>query len=230
MEYSIKDVAKNVEISEQGLYKRIKTNYAEYIDKGYIVVKSVEQPNGTTKEQIFITISGIDDLLKTKQLRQGASLQGFEELNQVAKPLNQVEQPNDTATKPSNEETTGKTASNELLNLLNQTITDLKEENKRLNEKLDKQEARFDEKLDKQKQEFKEQFEKQQEAYQKTLDRIMQSFNNALLQLPKPTEETPTQTNENRQQDQIQIETITNTDTEAKGLKKLFRHLFNKGE
>ena len=43
-------------------------------------------------------------------------------------------------------------------------IADLKEENKRLNEKLEKQEARFDKKLEEQKQEFKEQYEKQRNA------------------------------------------------------------------
>ena len=171
MEYSIKDVAKNVEISEQGLYKRIKTNYAEYIDNGYILVKQVEQPNGTTKEQIFITRSGIDDLLKTKKLRKGVSLKGFEALNQTTKPstqpLNQVEQPNHSTTKLNNEETMTKTASNELLNLLNQTIADLKEENKRLNEKLDKQESRFDEKLEQQKLEFKEQYDTNRDMQRK---------------------------------------------------------------
>ena len=33
MSFTIKDVAKNVDISEQGLYKRIKSNYDEYIQK-----------------------------------------------------------------------------------------------------------------------------------------------------------------------------------------------------
>ena len=163
MSFTIKDVAKNVDISEQGLYKRIKSNYDEYIQKKYIELNQVEQPNGTTKEQIFITNEGLKDLLKTKQLRKEADFERFNEvLNQPTKPklsgLNQVEQPLNQTAKPKDVQP----ASDVLLNLLNQNIADLKEENKRLNEKLEKQEARFDKKLEEQKQEFKEQYEKQQ--------------------------------------------------------------------
>ena len=168
MSFTIKDVAKNVDISEQGLYKRIKSNYDEYIQKKYIELNQVEQPNGTTKEQIFITNEGLKDLLKTKQLRKEADFERFNEaLNQPTKPkfsgLNQVEKPLNQTAKPKDVQP----ASDVILNLLNQNIADLKEENKRLNEKLEKQEARFDKKLEEQKQEFKEQYEKQQEMYQK---------------------------------------------------------------
>lgn len=241
MEYSIKEIARCVEISEQGLYKRIKTNYEDYLKKGFIVVNQVEQPSGT-KEQIFITRKGLEDLLKTKPMRKGATLKGFEALNQKTKPLNQVEQPLNQDTKPKDVQT----ASDNLLNLLNQNIADLKEENKRLNDKLEKQEARFDKKLEEQKQEFKEQYEKQQELYQKTLDRIMQSFQNALLQLPKPKEE-DTETEIQRdateiiQQEPIkedatlsreEAERGTETEQEAeqkqKGVKSFFKRLFSK--
>lgn len=234
MEYSIKEIARCVEISEQGLYKRIKTNYEDYLKKGFIVLNQVEQPNGT-KEQIFITKKGLEDLLKTKPMRKGATLKGFEALNQVEQPLNQDTKPKDV-----------QPASDVLLNLLNQNIADLKEENKRLNEKLEKQEARFDKKLEEQKQEFKEQYEKQQELYQKTLDRIMQSFQNALLQLPKPKEE-DTETEIQRdateiiQQEPIkedatlsreEAERETETEQEAeqkqKGVKSFFKRLFSK--
>ena len=184
MEYSIKEISKSVEISEQGLYKRIKANYEDYLKKGYIEHNQVEQPNGK-KEQIFITKKGLEDLLRTKPMRKDANLKGFEELNQKTKPHNQVEQPLNQTPKPNDVQP----ASDVLLNLLNQNIADLKEENKRLNDRLEKQEARFDKKLEEQKKEFKEQYEKQQEMYQITLDRIMQSFQNALLQLPKPKEE-----------------------------------------
>ena len=241
MEYSIKEIARCVEISEQGLYKRIKTNYEDYLKKGFIVLNQVEQPNGT-KEQIFITKKGLEDLLKTKPMRKGATLKGFEALNQNTKTLNQVEQPLNQDTKPKDVQP----ASDVLLNLLNQNIADLKEENKRLNEKLEKQEARFDKKLEEQKQEFKEQYEKQQELYQKTLDRIMQSFQNALLQLPKPKEE-DTETEIQRdateiiQQEPIkedatisreEAERETETEQEAeqkqKGVKSFFKRLFSK--
>lgn len=245
MEYSIKEIARCIEISEQGLYKRIKTNYEDYLKKGFIVLNQVEQPSGT-KEQIFITKKGLEDLLKTKQMRKGATLKGFEGLNQKTKPLNQVEQ---LVEQPLNQTTKLKdvqTASDSLLNLLNQNIADLKEENKRLNEKLEKQEARFDKKLEEQKQEFKEQYEKQQELYQKTLDRIMQSFQNALLQLPKPKEEdteteTARDTTEIIQQEPIkedatisreEAERETETEQEAeqkqKGVKSFFKRLFSK--
>ena len=238
MEYSIKEIARCVEISEQGLYKRIKTNYEDYLKKGFIVVNQVEQPSGT-KEQIFITRKGLEDLLKTKPMRKGATLKGFEALNQKTKPLNQVEQPLNQDTKPKDVQT----ASDNLLNLLNQNIADLKAENKRLNDKLEKQEARFDKKLEEQKQEFKEQYEKQQELYQKTLDRIMQSFQNALLQLPKPNEE---ETETHKEATEIIQEPIkedatlsteeaereTEKEQEAeqkeKGVKSFFKRLFSK--
>lgn len=235
MSFTIKDVAKNVDISEQGLYKRIKSNYDVYIKKGFIELNQVEQPNGTTKEQIFITKEGLQDLLKTKQLRKEADFERFNEvLNQPTKPklsgLNQVEQPLNQTAKPKDVQP----ASDVLLNLLNQNIADLKEENKRLNEKLEKQEARFDKKLEEQKQEFKEQYEKQQEMYQKTLDRIMQSFQNALLQLPKPNEEeTPRQTAEVINQEPIKEDTTLSSEeaereTEQKGIKSFFKRIFNK--
>jgi len=235
MSFTIKDVAKNVDISEQGLYKRIKSNYDEYIQKKYIELNQVEQPNGTTKEQIFITNEGLKDLLKTKQLRKEADFERFNEvLNQPTKPklsgLNQVEQPLNQTAKPKDVQP----ASDVLLNLLNQNIADLKEENKRLNEKLEKQEARFDKKLEEQKQEFKEQYEKQQEMYQKTLDRIMQSFQNALLQLPKPNEEeTPRQTTEVINQEPIKEDATLSREeaereTEQKGIKSFFKRIFNK--
>lgn len=233
MEYSVKEIAKNVEISEQGLYKRIKANYERYIEQKFIILKQVDKLGGTTTEQVFITEKGLDDLLTTKKLRQGATLTSLDKrINQVNKPLNTTTNP---VNKPNTTNDT-QTLPNTVLNLLNQTIEDLKEENKRLNEKLDKQEERFDEKLEKQKQEFKEQYDKQQEAYQKTLDRIMQSFNTALLELPKPREvveeikETPQQTSEIIQQDQITKEEGASIDTETKGLKKLFKRLFLKGE
>ena len=233
MEYSVKEIAKNVEISEQGLYKRIKANYEKYLEQKFIVLKQVEKLGGTTTEQIFITEKGLDDLLITKKIRQGATLTGLgERVNQVNRSLNTTS----NLVNKSNTTNNIQTVPNTVLNLLNQTIEDLKEENKRLNEKLDKQEERFDEKLEKQKQEFKEQYDRQQEAYQKTLDRIMQSFNTALLELPKPreevkeTNETPQQISEIIQQEQITKEEGSGIDTETKGLKKLFKRLFLKGE
>ena len=232
MEYSIKEIARCVEISEQGLYKRIKTNYEDYLKKGFIVLNQVEQPNGT-KEQIFITRKGLEDLLKTKPMRKGATLKGFEALNQVEQPLNQDTKPKDV-----------QPASDVLLNLLNQNIADLKEENKRLNEKLEKQEARFDKKLEEQKQEFKEQYEKQQELYQKTLDRIMQSFQNALLQLPKPKEEDteteiqrdateiiqqePIKEDATISREEAERETEQEAEQQQKGIKSFFKRLFSK--
>ena len=226
MEYSIKEISKYIEISEQGLYKRINNNYQDYLKKRFIVLNQVEQPNGK-KEQIFITENGINELLKTKPIRKGAILEGYKALNQTTKPLNQVEQPLNQTTKPNDVQT----ASDSLLNLLNQNILDLKAENKRLNEKLESQELRFDKKLEEQKQEFKEQYEKQQEMYQKTLDRITQSFQTAILQLPKPN------TDENiiKQEPINENITIRNEDAEneaeikekPKGIKAFFKSLFS---
>lgn len=227
MSFTIKDVAKNVDISEQGLYKRIKSNYDEYIRNGYIELNQVEQPNGTTKEQIFITKEGLQDLLKTKQLRKEADLERFREvLNQPTKPklsgLNQVEQPLNQTTKPKND----KPASNEYIELLNQNITDLKTENKRLNEKLERQEARFDEKLEKQKQEFREQYDKQQEAYKNTIDKLLNNVNIIMQRLPEPPLENMQENNTTTIIDKpINTEEI---EAEQKGIKSFFKRIFNK--
>lgn len=227
MSFTIKDVAKNVDISEQGLYKRIKSNYDEYIQKKYIELNQVEQPNGTTKEQIFITKEGLQDLLKTKQLRKEADFERFNEvLNQPTKPklseLNQVEQPLNQTTKPNS----NKPASNEYIELLNQTIADLKTENKRLNEKLEKQEARFDEKLEKQKQEFKEQYNKQQEAYKNTIDKLLNNVNIIMQRLPEPPLENMQENNTTTIIDKpINTEEI---EAEQKGIKSFFKRIFNK--
>ena len=43
MEYSIKEIARCVEISEQGLYKRIKTNYEDYLKKGAAATARMDQ-------------------------------------------------------------------------------------------------------------------------------------------------------------------------------------------
>lgn len=228
MSFTIKDVAKNVDISEQGLYKRIKSNYDEYIQKGYIELNQVEQPNGTTKEQIFITKEGLQDLLKTKQLRKEADFERFNEiLNQPTKPklsgLNQVEQPLNQTAKPKND----KPASNEYIELLNQTIKELKTENKRLNEKLEKQETRFDEKLEKQKQEFKEQYDKQQEAYKNTIDKLLNNVNIIMQRLPEPPLENMQENNTTTIIDKP-ITPITTEEIEAeqKGIKSFFKRIF----
>lgn len=231
MSFTIKDVAKNVDISEQGLYKRIKSNYDEYIQKGYIELNQVEQPNGTTKEQIFITKEGLQDLLKTKQLRKEADFERFNEiLNQPTKPklsgLNQVEQPLNQTAKPKND----KPASNEYIELLNQTIKELKTENKRLNEKLEKQETRFDEKLEKQKQEFKEQYDKQQEAYKNTIDKLLNNVNIIMQRLPEPPLENMQENNTTTIIDKP-ITPITTEEIEAeqKGIKSFFKRIFKGG-
>ena len=230
MEYSIKDVSKNIEITEQGLYKRINNNFDAYYKKGFITTKLVEQPSGTRK-QIFLTKEGIKDLLKTKQLKETCINKDFLELNQNTKP---VEQP----TKPSLEEIEQQKATQkkesvtdatdtELLKVLNQTIADLKTENKRLNEKLDKQEERFDAKMEAQKQEFKEQFQKQQELYQMTLDRLMNNFNTVLQRLPEPTETQAEEEQATEEQEKI-IEVELAEDKNEKGVKGFFKKLFNK--
>lgn len=224
MYYTIKEIVKIVDISEQGLYKKIKTNYDELLKKEYIVVQPLNQSlvgtqlNHSTKTQIFITQSGLDDLLKTKQLREGVRLEDFikndkRTKNEPRKSLVFTQPKFSRYTKPLNQNTQPKqpqSASNELLKLLNQNINDLKEENKRLNEKIEKQEEKFDAKIEQQKKEFQEQYNKQQEAYQQTLNKILQSFNNALLQLPQPQEIKKTEAEEPR------------------GIKKLFKNIFKR--
>ncbi len=198
MEYSIKQVAKKLEISEQAIYKRIKNNYEDYSTKVYITTTQVEQPNGTTKEQIFITDSGLEFLLQAQRLRKNETI---EQQTQVEQPTQQelnnyspkVEQP----TAPKEAEASSNAASLSQLNLvnevLNQTIQDLKAENKRLNEKLDSQEQKFDAKMEQQKQEHKEEMQKQREEYQKMLDLITSKFNMVLQRLPQPQEDTQEQ-------------------------------------
>ena len=221
---TIKEIVKIVDISEQGLYKKIKTNYDELLKKEYIVVKPLNQSlvdtqlNHSTKTQIFITQSGLDDLLKTKQLREGVRLEDFikndkRTKNEPRKSLVFTHPKFSRYTKPLNQNTQQKqpqSASNELLKLLNQNINDLKEENKRLNEKIEKQEEKFDAKIEQQKKEFQEQYNRQQEAYQQTLNKILQSFNNALLQLPQPQEI-----------NKVKAE-------EPRGIRKIFKNIFKR--
>lgn len=225
MDYSIKEVAKNVDITEQGLYKRIRTNYDVYIKKGYIATKLVEQPNGN-KEQIFITREGIKDLLKTKHLKETCNNSDFIALNQDAK---QVEQPLNQPIKPSLENTTDSetptstaTQNTELLNLLNRNIEDLKAENKRLIEKLEKQEERFDAKLKEQKEEFNLAFDKQNEAYQKALNTISMNFNNLMQRLPPPQEEEI-----NNEPKDVVIKDDAEITEKPRGIKGFFKRMFN---
>lgn len=192
MEYSIKEISKNIDITEQGLYKRIKTNFDVYIKNGYIVTKLIEQPSGT-REQIFLTEEGIKDLLKTKHLKETCINKDFLELKQDTKIIEQPTKPNEADAEAPKQYKVADAPSNELLNLLNQNIADLKAENKRLIEKLDKQEQRFDEKLKEQKEEFNEAFNRQNEAYQKALNTISLNFNNLLQRLPPPQEEATTE-------------------------------------
>ena len=188
MEYTIKQVAKKLEITEQGIYKRIKSNNDNYLSKGYIVVKPVEQPNGTTKNQTFITDSGLEFLLEAQRLRN----------NEVASNTTQVEQPlnqglNNYSTiveqQPQHQEAQNDTQTllfEQVKQALNQQIEDLKTENKRLIDKIENQEQKFDAKYEQQEQKFKEQFDNQQRAYQLTLDKILGQYNTILQRLPEP--------------------------------------------
>ena len=221
MEYSIKETTKNVDITEQGLYKRIRSNFDAYIKKGYIATKLIEQPSGT-REQVFLTEEGIKDLLKTKRLKETCINKDFLRLNQDTKVIEQPTKPSLADAEEPKQYKVADAPSNELLNLLNQNIADLKAENKRLIEKLDKQEQRFDEKLKEQKEEFNEAFNRQNEAYQKALNTISLNFNNLMQRLPPPQEEVqPTETtNVVKQEDAETIE------TKPKGFKGLFSKLF----
>lgn len=195
---------------------------------GFIVVNQVEQPNNSTKNQIFITKEGLLDLLKTKEFRNEADLTEFEEIiKETTKPLNPTTKP---TTKPLNQrgkekDTKGNSDgvlnhSTDYIKLLNQNITDLKEENKRLNEKLEKQEIHFEEKLEKQKQEFNEQYNRQQEAYKNTIDKLLNNVNIIMQRLPEPPLAEEQQTNGN---------IITNVEAETpKEKKSFFSRLFKK--
>ena len=194
MEYTIKQIAKRIEISEQGLYKRIASHKDEYMQKGFVVLNQVEQPNGTTKEQTFITDSGLEYLLQAKRLR---TTDIDTHSTEVEQPLNQglsnhsteVEQP---TTQPSTQNDSN-TASNQFFNqlnqVLNQQIEDLKAENKRLVEKLEAQEQKFDIKYEQQEIKFREQFEQQREDYKNSLSLITSKFNLILQRLPEPQED-----------------------------------------
>lgn len=231
MEYSIKEISRNIDITEQGLYKRIKTNFDVYIKNGYIVTKLIEQPSGT-REQIFLTEEGIKDLLRTKPLRQECFNQDFfkfrRAVEQPNKPnttnVEQPSKPNEAEAEEPKQYKVADAQNTELLNLLNQTIADLKAENKRLVEKLDKQELRFDEKLDKQKEEFNEAFKRQNEAYQNALNTISLNFNNLLQRLPQPQEEVTTEpTNIVKQEEVKEVD----AETKPKGIKGFFHNLFS---
>lgn len=203
MEYSIKEVVQNVDISEQGLYKRIKTNYDDYLKKGYIITKLIAKPGGA-KSQTFITESGLNDLLKTRPLKEGSKL------NQVAK-TNTTKLSNNT--KPQKEQNSTEVAQSLTFEVLNQSLVDLKEENKRLNAKIDKQEEFYNKKMDEQKKEFQEAYKNQQEIYQKMIDKMLNNFNNAIQRLPEPPQ--------NQEQPSSNV-IVEEAETEPRGIKKLF--------
>lgn len=226
MEYSIKEISKNIDITEQGLYKRIRSNFDAYIKKGYITTKLIEQPSGT-REQVFLTEEGIKDLLKTKQLKETCINKDFLKLNQDTKAIEQPTKPSLADAEAPKQVKLADAPNNELLNLLNQNIADLKAENKRLIEKLDKQELRFDEKLKEQKEEFNEAFNRQNEAYQKALNTISLNFNNLLQRLPPPQEEqTASDTTNIVKQEEIQTTDAETIETKPKGFKGFLYKLF----
>ncbi len=191
MEYTIKQIAKKLDISEQAIYKRIKNYNEDYMQRGFLVVKLVEQPNGTTKNQTFITDSGLEFLLEAQRLRNN----DFKlDTTEVEQPLNQglnnhstkVEQPQPQQEIPND---TQSLAFEQIKQVLNQQIEDLKADNKRLIEKIETQEQKFDAKYEQQKLDFKEQFDNQQRAYQLTLDKILGQYNTILQRLPEPQED-----------------------------------------
>ena len=235
MEYSIKETSKNVDITEQGLYKRIRLYFDDYKKKGYIVIKQIEQPSGT-REQVFLTEEGLKDLLKTKHLKETCYNKDFLKFSQEAK---HIEQP----IKPSLDEFTGAEATGkaktyadvnnaEIIKLLNQTIADLKADNKRLIEKLDKQEERLDQKLKEQKEEFNEAFKRQNEAYQNALNTISLNFNNLLQRIPPPQEQEQTEqtiTTIEQKEEGASGDIASNIEDTPKKHKSFFSRLF-KGE
>lgn len=235
MEYSVKEVSKNIDITEQGLYKRINTNFDTYKEKGYIMTKLIEQPSGT-REQTFLTEEGIKDLLRTRPLKQGYYIKDFARLNREAKTFEQPIKPSlaeNTGTEEAEKTTTIADANNntDIIKLLNQTILDLKAENKRLIEKLDTQEERFDNKLKEQKEEFNEAYNRQNEAFQKALNTISLNFDAVIKRLPPPNEELQTEqtitTIEKKEEGAMGGHTLVNENEDApRGLKGFFNKLF----
>ena len=136
MNYTIRQVSQSIDITEQGLYKRINNNLEEYKQKKFITFKKTEK-----RTQILVTEKGIKELLKTRAFRSGAELKGFN--------LEEEKEKEVTTESEQKKETIISGNDREIIEILKEQIQDLKTENKRLNEKMDKQQEKYQEQINK---------------------------------------------------------------------------------
>lgn len=120
---SITQLCKNIGLTEPGARKNITSNKQEYIKQGYITInETIKQ--GQKMEQIAITNKGLEYFISKYPLKEAEQKQiAPDEHEKTIK-----KQPKD------NLETT---ENNKYIEILEQTIKDLKQENKRLNDKID---------------------------------------------------------------------------------------------
>lgn len=119
---SITQLCKSIDLSEPGARKNILTNKQEYIKQGYIEIKQVIR-QGKTSEQIFVTNRGLSYFI---------SKYPYKDVVQ-----DELDQSQEEAEKKETQSGGEAVDNSKYIEVLEQTIKDLKDENKRLNDKID---------------------------------------------------------------------------------------------
>lgn len=119
---SITQLCKSIDLSEPGARKNILTNKQEYIKQGYIEIKQVIR-QGKTSEQIFVTNRGLSYFI---------SKYPYKDVVQ-----DELDQSQEEAEKKETQSGGEAVDNSKYVEVLEQTIKDLKDENKRLNDKID---------------------------------------------------------------------------------------------
>lgn len=117
---TITELCKKIALSDPGARKNIENNKQDYLKQGYIVINQVMK-QGQSIDQIRVTSKGIDYFM---------SKYPYIKLSQTD--IRKLETKQDE-TKSDKEAV----KNSQYVELLEKTITDLKEENKRLNDKID---------------------------------------------------------------------------------------------
>lgn len=252
--YTIKSVIKCLNISEQGLYKKIRTNNNIYIEQGLIITKT-SVINGSLKAQILITEKGLNQFISEKGLKEGvtlADIEIFEEqepLNQSSLVLNQDTKPKADIIEPTTEEAQdtkptkpqkfSTKPSEDTTEIYKELIEELKKDNNTLRAELIKQSKDFttqlqeglkeqEERLNKR---FDEQLQKQADNYNSQLEKILNNFNKTITAYQLQLEEA----NKPQENNIININAEETTPTETKAeaeeppkKKGFFARLFSK--
>lgn len=160
---TITELCKSIALSDPGARKNIENNKQDYLKQGYIVINQVMK-QGQSIEQIRVTNKGVNFFMSKYPYREIA-----------------LDETSNLETKQ-DEHKSGKEAvkNSQYVELLEKTITDLKAENKRLNDKIDQ----YQEQQIKDREELTNQFNQLFETNRKLADN-MQGLMDFMRNQPK---------------------------------------------